>query len=476
MSLPASIEGIRYYLDHPVEYVEDVIGAVPTPQQRQILGALGPGARVAVRSGHGIGKTTVEAWALLWFLPLHPFARIPCTAPTFAQLNDVLWPEVAKWLSGSRLKDVLDYSNTRVWMKGYEKEWFAVARTANKPENLQGFHGDHLFFVIDEASGVRDEIMEVVEGALTNKNAMLLMAGNPTRIKGTFFDAFHGKRDNFTGFHFTAFDSPKPEEGRIYAENMAKQYGTDSDIYRVRVLGVFPAGEPDTFIRLDLAESAVDRDGVSEEGPWAIGIDPARFGDDQSVIAYRKGRRVMPLLSFPHADGPRIAGETLRIVREIRATGYEEVIPVRIDETGVGSSPIDFLKIAAVEHDLEIIPLGFGWAGNAEYADLGSLLWGRAKEMLAEVSLPRDEALIAQLVSRKYKLNHLDGKIKLERKEDMKRRRIVSPDRADAVVLCLSDVRRSAVPFAAIRSASSRDVNRLLESGASSRIKPLFER
>lgn len=143
--------------------------------------------RITVKSGQGVGKTAITAIILLWFLSCFSYPRIVATAPTKQQLNDVLWSEVAKWQEKSPvLKKILKWTKTYVYMKGHDKRWFAVAKTATKPENMQGFHEDNMLFIVDEASGVADAIMEAILGTLSGENNKLLMLGNPTKTSGVF--------------------------------------------------------------------------------------------------------------------------------------------------------------------------------------------------------------------------------------------------------------------------------------------------
>jgi hypothetical protein len=389
---------------------------------------------IAVRSGHGIGKTAVEAWAILWFLTLHMYSRVPCTAPTGHQLDDVLWPEVNYWLQRSIFRDALVWSKTRLAVRGHEESWFAVPRSANKPENLQGFHAEHCMFVVDEAPGVEQEIMDVVEGALTNAGARLLMCGNPTKLSGTFYNAFHKDRRLYRTFAFSSIDSPLVSEE--YAQRIADKYGVESDVYRVRVLGKFPKGTPDTFIRLDAVEGAVTRE-VKPEGPYQIGVDPARYGDDSSVICYRRGYHVFPLEGFHGINTTRLAGEVARLVREIRETDPDSgTITVNVDDTGVGGGVTDQLEEYERELDIEVMPQSFGGAGDEDYDDQAAAMWGYIKELLPELDLPDDQELVSELTTRKYTVKP-NGKIKLERKEDMKKRGLTSPDHGDALALCL---------------------------------------
>ena len=156
-------QAILFYADHPVEFVEDIIGATPDEEQAKILRSLAANTMTSVRSGHGVGKSTVEAWAVIWFMATRPFPKIPCTAPTQHQLFDILWAEVSKWLRHSKpLANELVWTKEKVYMRGYPEEWFAVARTASKPDALQGFHAEHVLYIIDEASETMLKITEFV--------------------------------------------------------------------------------------------------------------------------------------------------------------------------------------------------------------------------------------------------------------------------------------------------------------------------
>jgi hypothetical protein len=178
---PATIADFK---EDPLLFVKSIFRVSPTSQQEEVLRKFRDSPAVAIKSGHGVGKTAMEAWLILWFLFLNPMARIPCTAPTQAQLHDILWPEINLWLNRSILQRYISWSKSRVSIIGQDETWFAVARTSNKPANLQGFHGQALMYVVEEASGVPQEIMEVIEGAMTNVGARLLMAGNRRRSPG----------------------------------------------------------------------------------------------------------------------------------------------------------------------------------------------------------------------------------------------------------------------------------------------------
>ena len=200
---------IPLYRKDPCLFFKEVTGFKPDPWQKEAATAIAQHRKVSIRSGQGVGKTAFEANLVLWFLSCFPYPRVVCTAPTRQQLNDVLWAEIAKWQERSPvLQAMLVWTKTRVYMRGHEKRWFAVARTATKPENMQGFHEDNMLFVVDEASGVADPIMEAIQGTLSGDNNRLLMCGNPTQNTGTFHDSHTVDAQSYYCMKVSSRDSP----------------------------------------------------------------------------------------------------------------------------------------------------------------------------------------------------------------------------------------------------------------------------
>ena len=246
---------ICYYADHPVEFVEDIIRAKPDARQRDMLRSVADNPLTSVRSGHGVGKSAVESWLVIWFLSTRPYPKVPCTAPTKHQLYDILWAEISKWLRNNPVleKDII-WTQEKVFMRGYREEWFAVARTASKPDALQGFHADHVLYIIDEASGVDDKVFEPILGALTTEGSRLFMAGNPTKLTGFFFDSHHKNRAQYSTLHIDGRESSRVDTAFI--QKIVEMFGEDSDVFRVRVAGDFPKSLPDSFIPMEWAEQA----------------------------------------------------------------------------------------------------------------------------------------------------------------------------------------------------------------------------
>lgn len=432
-------ENRKLYLS-VVYFCEKVLNVTPTFQQREVLEAIDAGEwRITIRSGHGPGKSSMLAWILIWFLTTRPYSKVPSTAPTGHQLADVLWGEVSYWHErmAEPYKSLLDVSSDMVRHQEAPKSWYAAARTARKenPDALQGFHAPHLAFLIDEASGVPEVIFQVAEGALSTPGALVIMAGNPTRLEGTFYDAFHSDRKHWKTFHFSSQDSPlvAPE----YCTRMAERYGADSDIYRVRVLGDFPKQESDTLISLADAEDAQNRPEPAgwHEYPLIYGVDPARFGDDETVILKRKGPVVLEVIGVYKRDTMEVAG---LVALEAKKDRPEHIL---VDTIGVGAGVHD--RLVELGYPSVEVQVSEKPKHEDQFMNLRAELWWSVKEWIEKepAVLPDDEDMIGQLSSIKYKITS-NGKIQIESKQDRKKRGLISPNRADALMLTFFHVRR----------------------------------
>ena len=449
------IDAIEYYIDHPCEYVIDILKAKPTKQQESVLRSIPEAIKLrrglATKSGHGTGKTAIEAWVIKWFMDTRPFPKIIVTAPTQHQLYDVTWSELAKWDSLSLTKGVCEWTKTSFRNSSYPDTWFAVARTSNKAENMQGFHSEHLLFIIEEASGVPQDILEVVEGTQTQENALIMMLGNPTQISGGFYDAFNNKRHFYQTFTLNSEESEIVD--KRYCENLALKYGKDSDIYRVRVLGEFPKAEPDTLIPLNLVEAAVIRELAPQiVTEVEIGVDVARFGNDETIIASRQGNEVIIEKVLTKRDLMTTVGEVVQVIRKYA----DKQVSDNVDDSGLGGGVTDRLKELATQRAFSATITGVNNGERArdseKFVNVGSEMWFAMRERVKTLKLPNDNDLIAQLSTRKYSMTSA-GKQCIETKEHMKERGLTSPDRADAVILTLRSLiyaysNRASIAFA----------------------------
>ena len=429
--------------------------AEPTTQQHQILEAILPyGAKVTVRSGHGIGKSSTAAWIVSWFLETHDFAKIPCTAPTSHQLRDILWGELSKW---RRKSDELSQQRgdhprfalttlfrlmTDSLTDPVAKEWGAFARTARKenPEALQGFHADNLLFVLDEASGVPEEVFEAAEGAISTPGARVLMLGNPTRNTGTFAASHRHNRVEYTALHFRSQDSPLVAPG--YREGLVRKWGEGSNVVRVRADGDFPNQEDDVLISLELTEPCLTREPRQGEGKRRLGVDVARLGSDRTALVLRQGGVVDHIKIWAKLDTMATVGHILSILQPW------QVDEIDVDVIGLGAGVYDRLaelrrqgvfscavvpvnvaeKAPVVLHPVDAKPRLL-----RDYLWLEMAAWfGSMRRSFVLPTIGDREDLAGELASVGYGLDS-HGHLVVEDKDAMRKRLGHSPDLADAL-------------------------------------------
>lgn len=328
-------------------------------------------------------------------------------------------------------KDQFELKADRLELKSAPKESFAVARTGNKhtPEALQGFHSSNLLFVLDEASGIDDIVFEVAGGALSTPRAKVLMTGNPTRTSGYFFDSQHKNRKNWYVMKVSGDDSSHVDpDYKEYCKGFSENY------FRVRYLGEFPKSEEDAVIPLELVEEAVQRDiEPVEDSPIIWGVDVARFGSDRTALVKRRGNTQFEVAkSWRNKDTMQVAG----ILKNEYDLTFKPLRPdqINVDVIGIGAGVVDRCR----ELDLPVrgVNVSESPAIGEHYNKLRDELWFKAKDWLEDrdSKLLKDEQLIGELTAPKYAFTS-NGKIKVEGKDEMKKRGMNSPDIADAWVL-----------------------------------------
>lgn len=299
-------------------------------------------------------------------------------------------------------------------------------------------------------------------GSLTTKDAKLIMCGNPTNLSGFFFDSHNKNRDTYKTFKVSGENSKRVEKSFI--EDIIKMYGKDSDVYRVRVAGEFPKAMPDSFIQLDWVEDCSKNSRTScRPHRIDIGVDVARFGDDQTIFCILFDKKYQQkLVEIFHNDTMQVTGQLVQTVENLRREYIGVPIHVKIDCDGLGVGVYDRLKEIKEEKrwsTVELYECHFGGAGGKnddnepiEFKNSTGLMWGMLREKLRnhDLELVYDDEQIKQISSRKYRINS-DGKIELERKEEMKKRELPSPDKADSLALSLFEPPVEGVSYKTLR-------------------------
>lgn len=431
------VEFVKRYRKNPVLFVREVLNTAPDPWQIEFLNHIAASnRRISVRSGHGVGKSTAAAWAMLWYLFLRFPVKIVVTAPTSSQLYDALFAEVKRWVKvlPQALQDQLEVKQDRIELKDANNEGFISARTsrAEQPEALQGVHSDNVMLVADEASGIPEQVFEAAAGSMSGHSAVTLLLGNPVRSSGFFFDTHNRLSQDWVTMRVSCEDSPRVSAA--YIDEMKARYGEESNAYRIRVLGEFPRSDDDTVIPMELLEMAMARDvAPSAHAPIVWGLDVARFGSDRSALCKRQGNAVLePIKTWKNLDLMQLTGA---VVAE-----YEVLMPsqrpreILVDSIGLGAGVVDRLR------ELNLPARGINVAESpamgTTYRNLKAELWHKAKAWLEarDCWMPKDELLVAELATVRYSFTS-SGKIQIEGKDEIRKRGLASPDRADAFCL-----------------------------------------
>lgn len=383
--------------------------------------------RIAVASGHGIGKTALVAWIILWFISTRPKCAGVVTANTKNQLIQKTWRELNLWLGRAIHGHWFEWSATKLCHRQYPDTWFisAVPWSEHNSEAFAGLHAEHVLVIFDEASAVADTIWEVAEGAMTTPGAIWVAFGNPTRNTGRFRECFGRFRHRWITKQIDSRTARKANAKQI--QQWIDDYGEDSDFVKVRVRGEFPNASSTQFIGHDLVEAAVLRRDEVIGSPRIMGVDVARFGDDQSVILMRSGNTVTLIRRYRGLPIDQFAGHVATAINEYQPDA------IFIDGIGVGGGVVDILRGNHFKVD-DVVASSRPLDGR-KYANLRAEMWGNMRDWLGRYGcLPDDRELRDDLVAIEYGFNNA-GAILLEKKEDVKSRGYGSPDVADALAM-----------------------------------------
>jgi hypothetical protein len=398
--------------------------------------------RMATSSGRGIGKSALVSWIVIWMLTTRIGSSTIVSANSESQLRSITWAEITKWLSMSINSHWFEVSATRVmpakWitelverdLKMGTRYWGAEGRlwSAENPDAYAGVHNfSGVLLVFDEASGIDDSIWSVAAGFFTENtpNRFWLAFSNPRRNSGYFYETFHGKRD----FWMNKIVDARTVEGTDKAvyQSIIDEYGADSSAAHVEVYGQFPNASDDQFISSLVVDEAMTREKYKDlSAPIVIGVDPARFGADSTVIAVRQGRDILEIKKHKGDDTMETVGRIIEAIEE-----YKPAL-VCIDEGGLGAGVVDRLK----EQRYKIRGVNFSnrAANIMMYGNKRAEMWGLMRDWLKSAAIPSDRYLKSDLISPLMKPDS-KGAIFLESKKDMKSRGLASPDAADAIAL-----------------------------------------
>lgn len=390
-------------------------------------------------SGHGVGKSALTAWAVDFIMSTRPFCKGTVTANTSPQLNTKTWAEIAKWtkrcLTGHWFKVTSGQGAMKMQHRKHPETWRCdgIAWREGVPEAFAGQHAPNStsFYLFDEASAIPKLILETAMGGLATGEPMIMLFSNGTQTSGYFYETH---RDEKVAKHWKRYNvdarDAKMANHRLH-EQWIEEYGIDSDFVKVRILGDFPNQSSQQFIPTDLVENARKAEVVaSPVEPLILGVDVARYGDDKSVMRFRRGRdaRSIPPQKLQGYD----AVELSYMIAEAARTRLPDAIIV--DGGGNGGPVVDILRHMKIANVHEV---NFGGKSpDADYANMATYMMKKLRDGLREgLAIDDSPELQTELISREYFFN-LNNQIMLEPKEAQKMRIGRSPDDADA--LCLT--------------------------------------
>jgi len=420
------------------EVLRDLAGHIKANQGRIDFDTF----RMAVSSGRGIGKSALVSWLVIWMLTTRIGSSIIVSANSETQLRSITWAEITKWLALSLNSHWFEVSATRVmpakWLaelverdlKKGTRYWGVEGRlwSEENPDAYAGVHNfDGVLLVFDEASGISDSIWQVAAGFFTENtpNRFWLAFSNPRRNTGYFYEAFNAKRDFWRNKTVDA-RTVEGTDKAVY-EQIIQEYGPDSVQAHVEVYGEFPSAGDDQFIPINLVDDAMGRPRHKDaSAPVVLGVDPARFGADATVIAVRQGRDLVAIRRYRGDDTMEVVGRVIEAMEEFQPA------MVVIDEGGLGAGVVDRLK----EQRYKVKGVNFGSKSSKPvmYGNKRAEMWGAMREWLKTASIPPDRVLKTDLISPLMKPDS-KGPIFLEGKKEMKARGLASPDAADAIAV-----------------------------------------
>lgn len=459
-AIQAWVEFIEKYENDPVAFAEEVLGIVLMAHQRRILDAVGRRKRrIAIRSGHRVGKTLTLAILAVWHLVTKYPQKTIITAPTSPQLFNSLFPEIMTLCKrlpdfiGNSKTGLLSYYTDMITLKSDPDGSFLAARTADptNPEGFQGIHSENVLFIWDEASGIDERLFNAARGSMASPNACRVLAGNPTRLNNTFHKAFTTLAEFYEKFHVSSIGLPTVDPDFI--REVREEFGVESTEYAIRILGDFPETDEDSYISNAIVKAARKRFIV--EPPMSAlvyGVDPGGGKNrDNSVITRRAGLDyIRDQVAFRNKNTMQLVGEIVAMATEDRNNlirQYKEYnrslmflppVPalIVVDIIGIGQGVGE--RLAELGFNVLAINASESTPEDPLCHRVRDLLWKNTRKFLdtGKCKIPDEDLLQTELTQAHYEYSS-GGVLMIESKKSMKKRGLRSPDRADSLALTM---------------------------------------
>lgn len=457
-------DNIRKMQKNPLLFWDHCLGSEHWSMQDQIIKSVFRNQRTTVKSCHGIGKSYTAARLGISFLNLHADSIVITTAPTFRQVENIIWRE---WRSAVA-KAKIDLGKPHKIKHEISEKWYALGVSADKDDNFQGYHAKDILVIVDEAAGVEPSILNAVEALLTSKNVRLLYIGNPTKASGNFYDAFSSPF--FNKISVSVFDTPNFRANGIKNVNDLRKYtheemmdmpliyeelvtplwawerlqewGEENPAFQSRVCANFPVEGEDTLINLYMVEEALHKEWNKAElrafyiTRNCIGIDVARFGSDTTVFTAAKAneRGDIEILSIEWHIGKDLMKTVGKAVALFNSMGFDiKTDGFCIDDTGLGGGVTDRLN----ELGYNVMPVNFAESSSKEGYDKikAELFWNlRQLFKTGKIKMIDRGRIVGEIPTIKYEYTSR-GDLSIISKKKMKKEGFDSPDFADSLAL-----------------------------------------
>lgn len=450
----------------PVYFVDEFTYDNAEDYQAAIMRSVWVNKITTVRSCHDVGKSWLSSRTALSFLSAYEDSYVLTTAPTFRQVENIIWRGIRSTYNNSKRPIGGRIFQTPRLDMG--EEWFALGLSTKDPDMFQGFHppSGRILVIVDEAAGVSEEIFIAIDSVLSSEGGRLLMIGNPTSINGRFYDTHH-KYPDAKRFHISCFDTPNFKNNGIknlddlqnvdlskvevthphlitpaWVHDKIRKWGIKSPMFQARCLGNFPSAQANTLIPLNTIEAAatderreeLEKKQAKQNVLHYTASDVARYGDDKTITGERYGAIVEPLIESSKEDVTETAG---------RMKQFKPAAGVFIDVDGVGGGVADILRDDGIENVIDIHGAAAPYPDDTglTFVNLrAQIYWNLAERFkTGEISIPDDPELMAQLSAITYKITRRG--IQIVEKEVLKdpKNLGISPDKADFLAYLFAD-------------------------------------
>lgn len=492
--------------DGPRIFLQDVLGveSLEDYQVKKILEPIAKYNRVSIAATHSVGKTWTMARIALWFLSSYKNSKVITTAPTNRQVVKLLWGELhsayekSKYPIGGRLLSNELKIGPEWYAMGFSPQKEAASEGKEQSgSSFQGFHADYILIIFDEATGIPSDVWKMAEGLLTSGKIVKFVAiANPTTRASEFFKTFSDPA--WYNVYLSCFDSPNLQANGItdihrlkrelkklkemeqnerleYIESYDKpvphllscqwvmssalKWGVDHPLFQSKALGIFPDIDENVLVQLNDVERAIEREVEIEDTTRNIGVDVARYGDDDTVITSLRDKTQDVKKTLSKRNITEVSGEVIRIIEKDKAPHTR----VLVDATGIGAGVFDNLsEHYAKDRSVDVVEIHFGQSPHmdtdkkdletevkARYFNLKARMYDLlSQDIKYELDLLDESAYLDELPTIQFTFNS-KGKMLIESKDDYKKRTgKSSPDSADSLALAnLGRHRRSTIGF-----------------------------